>query len=146
MTWKANNISHSISSSHFCSHMYPRGVVQSVIQIETQSDIQSDYNKQLETKIKRDKVALDAEVTAQVSQVSTQTMMANKLCVICYSRLVVQPVGCTTNKNSNEKVEVVRLACSHTFHLECCTKWTAVQNCCPVCRAEIHDDTTGDKL
>jgi hypothetical protein len=34
---------------------------------------------------------------------------------------------------------VVRLTCSHFFHVECATKWLTMCNCaCPVCRAPVH--------
>ena len=45
-------------------------------------------------------------------------------------------VICQDNFESNGP-DFTRLGCGHTFHIECVTKWTDVNNTCPTCRTRI---------
>ena len=47
-------------------------------------------------------------------------------CIVCYSNL---------DKNS------VKLECGHSFHKNCITKWLYKSMTCPMCRAEIKQQT-----
>ena len=113
MSRNPNEMNHGISADHYCSDMYPRGVMQ------------SDYVvfqpiKKIEQRIK---------LTEQ--KPTSPTSMANKLCVICYCRLVTDPA---------KEAKLINLSCNHIFHQKCCKKWTDVQKVCPICRMAISDE------
>ena len=107
-----DSVNLSISPSHYCSQIYPRGI------------LQSDYNVFKRSANESKKV--DQETEQCVT--SSQTSMANKLCVICYCRLADQMSG------NNQEKEITVLSCKHAFHLRCFSRWMEVQKVCPVCR------------
>ena len=114
------NVNLSISPSHYCSQIYPRGI------------LQSDYSVFKRSGNEPKKV--DEEIEQCVT--SSQTSMANKLCVICYCRLSDQMT------ESNQEKEITVLACKHAFHLRCFSRWIEVQKVCPLCRKSAQDSTS----
>ena len=99
--------------------------------------MQSDSNVLKCSRIESKKIyqAIDQSV------ISSQTSMANKICVICYCRLSSGMVG----KNQEQEITVHVLTCKHAFHLRCFSQWVEVQKVCPVCRTGTPNDISLSK-
>lgn len=103
------------SKRSFCSHLYPYGINSNQYLVpespETLETTSPGPAKEILPEPKPEKV----------------TQMANKLCVICYTRLL-------EDVEDGNTASIETTPCGHHFHSKCYKKWTLLSETCPLCR------------
>ena len=103
------------SKRSFCSHLYPYGINRAQFLVPEPPK-----------KVKSVDPGPVKEITDDPKPEAV-TQMANKLCVICYTRLLDE-----VEDENPEGIETT--PCGHHFHSKCYKKWTVLSETCPLCR------------
>jgi len=58
-------------------------------------------------------------------------------CAICLARLAEVPCPAEEERPQGDDVGVLRLPCSHEFHVACISQWLRGSRTCPTCRGAV---------